>query len=332
MAKRLLLFLILIGLGACGKQSADEVRTSAIESADFFLTNGRCQDAIDVLENAGRDSKNARYIKKLASAYACRAGFEAARFFDEDLSLIATAPSELGGLARFRVSKLMSASDDQDYLDMQTAVNLLLYAGGLSTSLSPSSAARRAALGNDDGKEIDAFLMYLLLNHFGQYLYHYGNTSTSGQKGARDGAGNKCLASYDNLGFDAALGGVNTLYDYLDVEASDSCNSGTATDGHSDLGPQGGLDSALMCEGVVLMNNFLEVLPIVLGEFTGADFNDLNGVDTVVSTAKSLLVVAEPATSNVIAVKSQSLCETQNSGTTDNLQFYFAVLIEGIFL
>ncbi len=332
MALRLLLLFMLIALGACGKQSADEVRTSAIESADFFLTNGRCQDAIDVLETAGRDSSNARYVKKLASAYACRAGFETARFFDEDLTLISTAPSELGGLARFRVSKMMDASDNQSYLDMQTAVNLLLYAGGLSTSASPSSAARRLALGNEAGKEVDAFLMYLLLNHFGQYLYHYGNTSTSGQKGVRDGSGNKCLASYDNLNFDNALGGVNTLYDYLDVEASDSCNSGTATDGHPDLGPQGGLDTALLCEGAVLMNNFLEVFPIVLAEFAGADFNDLSGVDTVVSTAKGLLAVAEPATTNVIAVKSQALCEAQNSATTDNLQFYFAVLIEGIFL
>lgn len=328
-----LLIVFLFLLSSCGQREGEELRDDAVTEADFFLTDGRCQEAIDVLEAAGRNSRNARFTKKLATAYACRAGFDIALFFDDDIDLIASAPSELGGLTRFRVSQKMDAPDNQSYLDMQEAVELLLYAGGLSAGSNPSSAARRAALGTDAGKDVDSLLMYLLLNHFGQYLYYYGNTSSSGQKGVRVGGDNKCLVSYDDLAFDNPIGGgINTLYDYLDLESSDSCSSATATQGHADLGTVGNLNIERMCEGVTLLNNFLEVFPIVIAEFAGADFDDLSGIDTVLTTAKSVLVNAEPSTSNVVAVKSRALCEEQNESTDENLQFYIATLIDGIFL
>lgn len=332
MILRFLLCFLLIFV-SCGKKEGDELRDDAITEADFFLTDGRCQEAIDVLEAAGRNSRNGRFTKKLATAYACRAGFNTALFFDNDIELIATAHSELGGLTRFKVSQMMDAPDNESYEDMKEAIDLLLYAGGLSHSQNPSSEARREALGAEAGQDVDALLMYLVMNHFGQYLYYYGNTSSSGQKGVRVAADNKCLVAYDNLTFDNPIvPGVSDLYDYLDVESSDTCSSTNATDGHPDLGAIGSLNIARMCEGVTLLNNFLEIFPKVIAEFGGADFDDLDGVDTVLNAAKDILVAAEPSTINVTRVKSQALCESQNESTDENLQFYMATLIEGIFL
>jgi hypothetical protein len=120
------------------------------------------------------------------------------------------------------------------------------------------------------------------------------------------------------------------LSTYLGTGATGSCTA--VNTGHPDLGSQGSLNVKRLCQGVVLLNNFFEILPEVINSASGVD--DLSVLSTItapIDLAKAAILVAKTSTRNVLNVLSQSRCETENATSTDDLEVYFAFLFETLF-
>ncbi|MEK6623884.1 MAG: hypothetical protein AABY86_02885, partial [Bdellovibrionota bacterium] len=282
-----------------------------------------CNAAIILLEGVGRDVNDVPYLKTLASAYACKGGFSVLKLFADDLDLIST-PAPMGGATRFSTSDDMDAPSNTSYDNLQIAINILLYAGGIATTLDPTVARREALFSVADAKEINAMLMYLILVQLGRYFYYYGNASDAGVKGAGTGA-NDCFMNYENLAF---TGGFADMTAWLVSGATGACIS-PATAGHTDLGTDNAIDVALACEGIVLLNNFLAIFPSVIAGVAGDDFDELAVLETALNAGK-VLVEANTSGSEakVNTVLSQSRCESLNATSDDYIQTYFAFMME----
>ena len=155
--------------------SSETVVNEAIQSANILLTNRQCDEAVELLEGVGRQNENSLYLQVLASAYACRAGFSEPSLVANDLVKIGN-PSEFGGFTRFGTSSQMYTYDTDEYLELQTAIDILLYAGNLRTTQNPTSARRLVKLGRSNVGDIDTQLLYMIMAQLGMYLYHYGHT------------------------------------------------------------------------------------------------------------------------------------------------------------
>jgi hypothetical protein len=320
-----LLLLLLLLVSGCSQTTEEEV-AEAVLSANIYLSSRKCDKAISVLEEVGRQTGNASYLKTLASAYACAGGFNELTFFGSDLALIGT-PTPFGGPSTFS-TRTMTAADDSQYESLQEAINILLYAGGIATTKNPSGDLRATYFNDQDAKDINVQLMYMILAQYGRFLYYYGNTSSVGAKGEGAQGTNTCFFDYDNaLTYNA---GANTMGDYLDGLEAGGNKCGSAGSGHSDFNPAA-TKVARLCQGVVLFNNFLDVLPHFIDAFTGSgvdDFSALSTIQTAVNGYSTVLVAAKSGTENVVAVKSQARCESENSATDEYLQFYYAFFYE----
>ena len=171
----LLNLLLLLTLLSCGKP-AEQKREDAVLSANIMLSTRQCQAAIDLLEGVGRDTYDGKYMATLASAYACKAGFTEPRFFVDELPKIGT-PGGLGGLTRFTLASSMTSPTADSFVNLQKAIDVLLYAGGVSSTSEPTAANRALGLSSVDAQNINAQLMYLVLTQMGLYLNYYGNSS-----------------------------------------------------------------------------------------------------------------------------------------------------------
>ncbi len=319
--------LMLVG---CAK-TAEQKKEDAIVSANILLTKKKCDAAITLLEGVGRDVNDARYLKVLASAYACKSGFSVLKFFADDLKLIST-PAPMGGATRFSTSSAMDSPTSEEYTNLQTAIDLLLYAGGISHSVDPTVAKRAALFSAADAGEINALLMYLLAVQIGHYFYFYSNASAAGVKGG--GAfGNSCFMNYTNVDFAPAATNVplkqfDNMTDWLAAGVTGACVS-PATVGSADLGADGSIDVALACQGVVLLNNFLAIFPGVVSQMSGTDFADLAALETILGAGKVLAEAHTPGSdAKVNNVLSQTKCEASNAATDVYLQTYFAFMME----
>lgn len=317
--------LILLFLFSCGKP-ADQKREDAILSANILLSTRQCQAAIDLLESVGRDTYNGKYMQVLASAYACKAGFSEPTFFVDELPKVGN-PGPLGGLTKFTLASTMTSYDSESFTNLQTAIDILLYAGGIDTSLDPTAARRANGLSSEDAQDINAQLMYMILTQMGMYLYHYGDSSATGVKGSGAGT-NTCLANYSNVDLD--VGG--DLSTFLLTGATGSCVAvGT---GHPQLGADSAhLNVERMCQGVVLLNNFIEIFPAILSSVTSDDLDTVNGITAVVTAAKTALGLAktDPQMATLISTLSQEKCVADNTANTEYLQVYFALMYEVLF-
>jgi hypothetical protein len=257
MLKRLIFIFTFLFIFSCGKNT-DELTASAILSANIYLSKGDCQPAIDVLEANGRQNENAHYLKVLASAYACKAGFSAVTFFASDLALTGT-PAPLGGTSTYSTSIVSVTSpleSDFKFRDLQTAIDILLYAGGMSTSLEPTSSERTRYFSASDAASIDTQLLFMMLAQFGKYLHVYGNgnysaTPASVKKGSGS-ASNKCFTSYK----------VTSIFN----PAMPATCIPPAASSHAELSTSvtASYRKTRLCRGVVLLNGILNILPNVL--------------------------------------------------------------------
>ena len=309
-------FLLVVQLSSCG-QSDSEERAEAILHAQILLSTRQCDSAIKVLEAVGRDNTNAPYLQTLAAAYACRGNYSTPGFFGNDLPSFNTSGG-LGGLTTFTTSSSMDSYDNDDYEDLQTAIDILLYAGGLDVTKDPTIARRAAVFSAADVKNINAQLLYMIMVQMGRYLYYYGNADENGLKGQGTGS-NDCLANYDLV--DGAVDATLTA-------AGGSCTS-VADDGHTDLGTDGNLNIERMCQGVVLFNNFVVLLPEVISDFSGDEFDGLNLADF--NAAMAAFLAALPGGDDVAEVLSQDRCEGLSNIETD-IQYYFIYIFEVLFL
>ena len=323
MLKRVLFILIIITVFSCGKNS-EEKKEAAVLSANISLSKGNCQDAIDVLEANGRETRDAGYLKTLASAYACRAKFSTITFFSTDIGLSST-PSPLGGATKYSTSQLAvtgSLANDSKFKDLQTAIDLLLYAGGFSTSTEPTSIERANYFGSKDAGEINSQLVFMMLAQLGKFMEIYANAGTTGVKGSGTPTGNKCFTDYSNA--PAAIQALLALQ-------SGACKVVNS--------PHAQLDSSLttvatrrtrLCQGVVLLNGILDLLPSIVASAGGGDLSSISSLTTNIDAFKTKLTTAFPTIGTVATVLSQSNCETDGSITTSTLESYYAIIFEAL--
>lgn len=327
MIKKIIYTITLAMLFSCGK-TADQKTADAVLSASIALSKGNCQEAITVLEENGRVNTNASYLKTLASAYACRAGYSTLTFFTTDISKTVT-PAPLGGTTTYTTSSeavTTTLSADSSYQDLQTAINILLYAGGISTSTEPTTAERKTHFTTAEVADMDSQLLYMILVQLGRYGYFYGDSSATGVKGSGSGS-NTCFSSYVNAH-------ANVKAD-LTAAAGTCTDVATTTSGHSQLveGVAAATRKTRMCEGVVLMNNVYALLPNIIASIFSnpADQASVNAALADITAAKAAMTAADPDTATVATTLNQSVCENNTSVPVSALEGYFAIMFEGSF-
>lgn len=323
--KRVLLLITALIFISCGK-SADEKISSDIDRANTLLTSRQCGGAIDLLEGMGRKGTNPYYVVTLASAYACRAEYSSIKFFADDIALTSTDDSVLGGLTLYSTAdETISApfSTDSKVVDYQSGIDVLLYAGGNIASTTEPTYARRLSIYGNDAGDVNSFAMYLILNQLGKYLRYYGNGNATAVKGGGT-FGNTCFTDYGN-----APVAVQTAI----TTAGETGSCVTINDGHSELSSAvaAATRKARLCQGVVLVNNLIELLPSVLADASGTDLDSINDVLDDIEAAKTQLEVLVPGIGNVLTVQSQENCEDDTTITMGNLESYFAAMMETSF-
>ena len=121
----------------CAKEKEDEI-AEAIDTANIFLSSRICGSAIAVLEGIGRQNDNARYLQTLSSAYACKSDYDEVTFFGTNLpNLVDVGPpvEPFGGVTTWNTSISMDSASDKGYSNLWTAINILLYAGGIPADI-----------------------------------------------------------------------------------------------------------------------------------------------------------------------------------------------------
>ncbi len=326
----LLPFFILISCSS--STSVDD----SIYEAKVYLSDKKCDLALAALSGITAP-KNGRYLQTLASAYACKAGFSEITFFTTDIEKFGN-PSPFGGTTLFSTSSSMDAPDNASYVNLQKAIDTLLYAGGISKiDEDPTAAARAALLASDEAKDINAQLMYLILAQLGKYLSYYGNSSDVGYKGGGSET-NACLYNYD--------GTINVTYN-LDIDGDNSVDTGTMTldlliaalgltgatgscddvgKGHADLN-----SVARLCQGAVLMNSFLDIFPAVIASMDGDKFDSFSTIDSLITEVKQY-VTAPIGFADAFVIYNQTQCEADYEADTEGLEVYFVFLFETLFL
>lgn len=322
-----LMFISILLQGCAGRNPKDE-RRDAILRANQLLNVGDCTGAIYTLEVIGREYTDADYLQTLASAYACKAGFREPSFFSNDLSKVAT-PAPMGGFTLFDLSDEMDSPINSKFENMQTAIDLLLYAGGFSRSYEPTSEKRSEFFSSSDLGNIDAQLLYMVMVQLGMYMYYYGNSSSTGVKGSGTGT-NECFVNYTG-NINLENGPPNRLSNYLSGGLTGACDN--TGEGHADLGAEGDLNVSRLCQGVVLLNAFFDIFPSLIANVAGDDFDELEEIEEPINLARQavLLVKSDAAMSDLLNTISQTNCESDHEADTQYLQVYFAFMFEVLF-
>jgi hypothetical protein len=245
-------------------------------------------------------------------------------FFGTDVSKIDGANIE-GSFSTFSTSPLTSGytpDTDTKFKDLQTAIDVLLYAGNLST---PSHAGRSTYFSSRELGNISTQALYLLVAQLGKFGKYYGNSSSSGLKGLGTGT-NQCYFQYTHWQAVAAITWLNTN------TANDTCNLGSL--GHPDLdtGIQTATDvTKRMCRGVILFNNFVDVF-IGTTLSAGSQFDAIRNIQDDIQTYISSCNVTGSSTplGALCNVRSQTECETV--ATVSLLQVYYAAIFEALHL
>ena len=346
------LYFFMVFFVGCGSSDENKVNF-AITEAEVYLSDSNCLSAITSLESVGNQPTNSRYLQTMASAYSCKASHSTLGVFS-DLKTFSTnsssdATKRLGWLSVFSTASLMTTGDDIDFLNLQTSIDTLLYAGGLSTSNNPSTSSRAGLFSTDDALDINVHLFYMIMDQLSRFSYYYGcyNGST-GVKGITRASPatctndtNECFANYPNVSFAADVSSKANINAFLTSGGlSGGCQS--RAKGHTDLAATD-LDSgghynssqvSALCRGVVLMNNLRTVLDAIsttLGNIPG--FDSLSTISDLFNTAEGYGNTA--GVSDVMSTLSQAKCEA-DFGANDNgknkLAIYFVLFFETLFV
>lgn len=317
--KILLIALVAFTSSSCGKSKSEEIE-DAVLSANILLSTKQCQAAIDLLEGLGRQTSDAYYLKALSSAYACRAGYSAVTFFGSDVKKTAS-PAPLGGMTTYSTSQVEVTSplaDDPKFKDLQTAIDILLYAGGIPVSTEPSASERQKYFTAGQAADINTELVFMLLVQTGKLMAVYADVDSDGVKGG--GGSNKCFTDYSTTPAAVQL--------YVTSVLTGECDS--VSDSHAELAI--GVDGrrARLCQGVVLLNSILDLLPSVLASAGGGSLTDLADLTSEIDDQKDALITAYPAIGTTATVMSQYNCENDSNIDVDTLASYYAILFEAI--
>lgn len=320
--KSIFLIAILLLSFSCGKDKEQEVK-DAILSADIYLSTRQCQPAIDLLESLGRQNRNARYLKALSSAYACRAGYSTVVLFGTDIEKTAT-PSPLGGMSTYSTSEVAATSpltDDLKFRDLQTAIEILLYAGGIPSTTEPSAAMRANYFSANQAGDINTQIAFMMMVQAGKFMKVYANADASGEKSLGSGS-NSCFTSYTNIpGVVSApiLAGGTTGH----------C-SGTNL-GHTQLTvPDVAERRKRLCEGVVLFNGILDLLPNIIASAGGTELGSVGVQVDIINQARQDLEDDYPTIGTIMNTLSQTNCENDTSITIDIIELYYLAYVEAL--
>ncbi len=305
----LILFLILFSY-SCAKSPVEE-SSDAIDVALTYLSHEKCDDALDVLLELGNQPSNGIYLQVLASAYACKAGFNELAFIADDLTTLDATSTEtiMTSLVKFSLSSESSADSD-DYTNLRSGINVLLG----STTGSPSQTSRTTKFGSRKAGDMGIQALILNLVNLGKFLNYYGNVNAAGAKGQGTNT-NSCFLNYSDARATAQIGaGVGGV-----------CNSNN--DGHPDLDKSTTAGKRRMCEGLVLLTNVIDILEN-LDLSTSSELDVLEDLATQVNTFLTAATAAGLGT--LVTMTSQSTCETAMSTASNlnDLEFFYSIVFE----
>jgi hypothetical protein len=308
--RTILTITILLLALSCAKNDT-AATTEAIDVALTHLSNEECDEALDALRDVGPQNGNPVYLQVLASAYACRAGYNEIRFIADDLAAISvTTPQGLfKSLAVLRLSD-ETAADSEAFVDLRRALDTI-YGG---TAGAPTHAKRVAKFGPRKAGDLSVQALLLSIVNLGKFLNYYGNTDASGNKGGV--AGSNCFLDYNDSRAQLLIGaGVST----------GACVA--VNDGHPDLDQTTAAGKRRLCEGLVLLTNTLEILEgIDLG--SSSTLAKLEQVADQVDDLKT--VATAQGLGDVINMTSQTDCVAYAAtpANLNNLEYFYALVFE----
>ena len=311
----ILIFLLFL-FCSCAKTAPEKV-DEAIDLALSYLTNEQCDKAIDVLEDAGRDTENAIYLQVLASAYACRASYNEITFLTTDIPAInSTAVGLMKSLSLLTLSG-ETATNSAEYVDLRQAFTILTNVDAAQ----PSYVTRVASYGARKASDMGVQTLFLGLVQLGKFIHYYGNVNaTTGVKGGGTQS-NNCFLEYTDPRAIVALGALGA-----------TCNDMSTDDGHVDLSFAAGSLTATkkkMCEGLVLVTNIIDILENITLP-ASSSYGSITTLPATISTFKTSIIAADATLSTLLNTTSQSTCETLVTAAAEfnNLQYIYALLFE----
>jgi hypothetical protein len=311
-AVRSLIIIILFFLASCAKEKTAEV-ASAVDLAQTYLSYDKCDDAIKVLEEVGRQNTNAIYLQVLASAYACRAGFSEINFLVNDIDSL-SSPELMKALSTLSLSNEL-ITDSAKYADIRTAINILLNA---DQAAQPLQSYRTALYGSRKAGDIGVQILMLTIVQWGKFLNHFGSVNDTGEKGLRTGQSNACFLNYSYPQAQAIINGL---------PATNNCNSNN--DGHPDLDLTTAAGKKRACEGLMIITNLIDILNNI--DLSGSDsLGPLADLTTVASDFKVNAEAADSTLATLLNITSQAVCETTlgSASEVDKMQMIYALIFE----
>lgn len=304
----ILLFIILL-FSSCAKNPVEEAN-EAIDVALTHLSSGKCDEALAVLTAIGNQPDNGIYLQVLASAHACKAGFDEVAFVNEDLTSIDTT----SGSTIMKSASVMTLSDDTEadsanFTSIKTAYNIILN----SSAGVPSQVDRTDKFGTRKSGDMGVQALILNIVNLGKFLNYYGNVDAAGVKGAGAGS-NTCFLNYNDPRAQVVTGA-----------GTGACVSDN--DGHADLDQSTEDGKRRLCEGLMLISNTLDILDNI--DLSGSSsLSKLEDVQAKVDTFRTNATAAGLGT--LINMTSQSTCETHLDTPAQllDMEYLYALVFE----
>ena len=304
-----MLLILVVTVSGCSSKNESTVNTTVENANRLMSDNGNCARVVTMLEDLGIQNRHTHYLQTLAAAYACVANFNTIVFFNDFLDSIATndADALLSSLAAMDTSDDMTSADDPDYINMQRGIDLLLYAGDIDIV---SHQERSNVFGERIADNMDIQNLYMVLTQLGRWLAYYGNTDDNGVKGSGPET-NTCLIDYMDIASQALI----------NIPPGSTGNCTSTTSGHPDLAG----NRERRCQGIVLFNNFLDLLGNVsIARNTNTeDIDDLTGLTTVLQSNCN-----NAGLGAICTVRIASVCENDPSITDQTIELYYASTLE----
>lgn len=313
----LLTFTLFVSCAKTDEQAIDAAKREAL----YHLTGGDCSDAKTALDTVDYQSDDSEYIRLYSDVYACKAGYSQLSTVVENLgSLTATSADLFKTLASMPASQAETQADSTAYTNIMLAINQLIYSNGAT----PSAAARITKFGAREAGDMDYQALFLVLIEMGKYFGYNGNVGTDGSKG---GAGGTivCLAELTDTTArghldNAVIGAGDLCTDALN--SASSANS-TIQSGDSDYVKK-------LCEGVVLFNNFQDILANISFSSNSSELGDLVSVGAILDSIETNAAAIEAAITDYKDITSQAACELLAVTKGNELQRHFALIIEDL--
>jgi hypothetical protein len=304
----ILLFIILV-FSSCAKNAVEESK-EAIDVALTYLSSGKCEEALSVLEEIGNQPTNAIYLQVLASAHACKAGFNEIAFVNDDLTSIdATSGSTIMKTASVMLLSDDTEADSANFTAIKNAYNIILN----STAGEPSQQTRIDSFGTRKSGDMGVQALILNIVNLGKFLHYYGNVDAAGVKGAGAGT-NSCFLNYNDPRAQLVTGA-----------ATGACT--VDNDGHADLDQSTEEGKRRLCEGLMLISNTLDILDNI--DLTGSSsLSKMEDVQAQVITFRTNATAVGLGT--LINMTSQSECETYLDTPAQllDMEYLYAVVFE----